>query len=65
VKEIREVSVNGQFNLDKSRPPDVVPTMSHHIDGLLPMKGMVCQYIVFFCCRNVDIDEETASDLLS
>uniref|UniRef100_A0ACD5YH88 Uncharacterized protein n=1 Tax=Avena sativa TaxID=4498 RepID=A0ACD5YH88_AVESA len=39
VKEIREVSINGQVHLDKSRPSDVVPTMSHDIDGLLPMKG--------------------------
>lgn len=39
VKEIREVSINGQVHLDKSRPLDAVPPLSHYIDGLLPMKG--------------------------
>ncbi|CAM0946569.1 unnamed protein product [Alopecurus aequalis] len=39
VKEIREVSINGQLHFDKSRPPNAVPTSSHDIDGLLPIKG--------------------------
>lgn len=38
-KEIREVSINGQVHLDKSRLPHAVPTLSHDIDGLLSMKG--------------------------
>ncbi|VAI56333.1 unnamed protein product [Triticum turgidum subsp. durum] len=39
VKEIREVSINGQVHFDKSHLPNAVPALSHDIPELLPMKG--------------------------
>lgn len=39
VKEIREVSINGQVHFDKSHLPNAVPALSHDIAELLPMKG--------------------------
>uniref|UniRef100_M8AY24 Uncharacterized protein n=1 Tax=Aegilops tauschii TaxID=37682 RepID=M8AY24_AEGTA len=40
VKEIREVSINGQVHFDKSHLPNAVPALSHDIAELLPMKGL-------------------------
>nr|AQQ11811.1 squamosa-promoter binding protein-like protein [Phyllostachys edulis] len=45
VKEIREISTkvgatNGQVHLDKSHLSNAIPTLSHDIDELLPMKGL-------------------------